>query len=262
MSLDLILQLYVLSVGLVVGSFLNVVIHRLPREESTVLPRSRCPHCNALIRAWHNIPVLSFLWLRGRCRSCAAPISWRYPAVELVTGLLFLTSYLRFGLTVDGVVAAAFCAAMVALATIDLEHFILPDAITLPGILLGLLVQHWLSWSTLPGAMIGVLLGAGLPLAIAGLWYWYRGVEGMGMGDVKMLAMVGAFLGWKGVLTTLFLGSLGGSLVGVALMLKRKLDMQSRLPFGFYLALGALLSLFWGEDLIRAYLGSLTWSGL
>lgn len=261
MSLDLFLDIYVLLIGLVVGSFLNVVIHRLPRQQSTVLPRSRCPSCDGLIHAWDNVPLFSFLWLRGRCRHCSASISWRYPLVEAITALLFLACYLRFGATLEGVVGALFCASMVALAVIDLEHFILPDAITLPGIVLGLGVQHWISWTTLRGAFLGAALGAGLLLAIAGFWYWWRKVEGMGMGDVKMLAMVGAFLGWKGVLGTLFLASLGGSLVGLALMLRGKLDMQSKLPFGFYLALGSLLFLFWGEQLTLAYMGSWSWSG-
>ena len=250
------MELYVVLAGLVVGSYLNVVIHRLPRSQSTVLPRSRCPGCGTLIRPWDNIPLLSYLVLRGRCRSCRTPISWRYPAVEAANALCYFGCYVRFGATVEGLIAAAFCSSMIVLATIDVEHYILPDVITLPGIVVGLLLQRWLPWSTFLEAVVGVLVGGGILLLVAQVWYWLRKVDAMGMGDVKMLAMVGAFLGWQGVVMTLFLGSLAGSVVGVGLMVSGKLGMQSKLPFGFFLALGALLTLLTGRELLAAYLAA------
>lgn len=249
------LHAYVAAVGLIVGSYLNVVIYRLPRRLSTTLPRSRCPRCRAPIRPLDNIPVLSFLLLGGRCRHCGLAIPWRYPAIELLTAVCFVASLERFGPTAEAIGAAGFCSLMIVLGMIDLEHFILPDVITLPGIVLGLAVQPWLGWASLRDAAIGAGLGALVLYAVAWGWYWWKGVWGMGLGDVKMLAMVGAFLGWKGVVVTLFLSSLAGSLVGVALIATGRLQMQSRLPFGVFLALAAVAALFAGQALIDLYLG-------
>lgn len=263
-------QLAAAAAGLVIGSYLNVVIHRLPRRISTVLPRSRCPRCRALIRAWENIPVLSFLLLRGRCRRCGGVISWRYPLVEAATAVCFAASAASF--TPAGVpagapaaaslIAAAFCAAMIVLAMIDLEHYILPDVITLPGIAVGLALQPWIPWATFGEALAGAALGAAVLYAVGWLWYRFRGAWGMGLGDVKMLAMIGAFLGWKGVVATLFLGSASGSLVGALAMVTGRMHLRSKLPFGFFLALGAIFTLFVGRGLLDAYLrlvGPLWW---
>lgn len=249
--------LYAGLVGLLVGSYLNVVVHRLPRQLSTVLPRSRCPHCGAPIRPRDNLPVVSWLLLRGRCRDCRAPISARYPMIELLTGALFAGSVARFGVTWSALVAAAFCASLVALAAIDVEHFILPDRITLPGILVGLAAQPWIAWGSLSGAVQGALAGAGVLLVMAGLWELLRGVEGMGLGDVKMLAMVGALLGVHGVAVTLVFASLAGSIVGITLLARGSIELQGKLPFGLFLALGAAVALFAGEPLARAYLALL-----
>lgn len=260
MSPETFFPIIVCAAGLVIGSYLNVVIHRLPRRISTVLPSSRCPRCRALIPPWANIPVLSYLLLRGRCRSCGGAISWRYPLVETVTAICFLASYRSFGAAwVAVALAAAFCAAMIVLAMIDLEHYILPDVITLPGIVIGLLLQRWIPWATLGEALVGAALGAGMLYAVGWLWYRFRGVSGMGLGDVKMLAMVGAFLGWKGVVATLFLGSLSGSLVGGTAMITGRMHLQSKLPFGFFLSLGAILTLFVGRDLLDTYLRVWGW---
>ncbi len=248
-ALGYFLLAYVGFAGLVIGSYLNVVIHRLPRRHSTVLPRSRCPHCNAVIRARDNIPVFSFLLLGGKCRSCSAAISWRYPAVELLTGTLFVLVLLRFGLSLEAAVAAAFCAAMVALALIDAEHFLLPDAITLPGIAIGLALQFWLPWSSLREALLGAFVVAGALLALTLIWRAVRGVDGVGLGDVKMLSMVGAFFGWQATIVTLLLGALMGSSFGLAMMLRGRLRLESKLPFGLFLALAAVLVLFWGLPL-------------
>ena len=258
-----IFETYFVLVGLIVGSYLNVLIYRLPRQVSTVLPRSRCPRCQAPIRAYDNIPVLSYLILRGRCRHCGMRISWRYPAVEALTGGCFLLSLHRTPNLREALVAAAFCSAMIVLALIDLEHFLLPDVITKGGMVLGLALQgvlylagpaYALSWCSPRDGLIGAVFGAGLLYGLSWAWLLWKGVEGMGLGDVKMLGMIGAFLGWQGVITTLFLATLGGSLVGGLLMLRGRLGLQSKLPFGVFLAIAAVLSLFFGPSLQRAYL--------
>ena len=244
-------------VGLIVGSYLNVVIHRLPQQQSTVLPRSRCPSCGAAIRARDNLPVVSFVLLGGRCRDCHAPISIRYPLIELLTAALFAGSVLRFGVTPSAAGGALFCAALVALAAIDIDHFLLPDRITLPGLVVGLAAQPFLAWGSLAGAVQGALFGAGILLVMAGLWEVLRGIEGMGLGDVKMLAMIGAFLGVHGVVVTLLCASLAGSVVGLTLLARGAIELQGRLPFGLFLALGGAVALFAGEPLVRSYLALL-----
>lgn len=246
---------YAALVGLIVGSYLNVVIHRLPSQQSTVTPRSRCPRCGAAIRARDNLPVVSWLLLRGRCRDCGEPISFRYPLVEAATALLFAGAVLRFGPTATAAIAALFCALLVALAGIDVEQFLLPDRITLPGIAVGLAVQPFVAWGSPVSAIQGALAGAGILLAISGLWKLWKNVDGMGLGDVKMLAMVGAFLGLSGVLVTLVAATFAGSIVGVALLARGSIGLQGRLPFGFFLGLGGLIALFAGEPVSRYYLG-------
>ena len=257
MQLQLLVALYVAIFGMIVGSYLNVVIFRLPLGLSTVRPRSRCPGCGTLIQARDNVPVLSFLLLRGRCRTCGTRISWRYPLVEAVTGALFLACLLRFGLTPQALVAVVFSCLMLVLALIDYDHMILPDRITLPGTALGIATQLAAPLVGLVPAVIGALLGAGILLAVWGLWWVVRREEGMGLGDVKMLALVGAFLGWPGVLVTLFFGALAGSVVGLALMRWGSLDMRSKLPFGVFLSLGGLVALFFGDPLVSWYAGLL-----
>jgi leader peptidase (prepilin peptidase)/N-methyltransferase len=260
-QLEILLGIYAALLGLIVGSYLNVVIYRVPLGISTVLPRSRCPQCGAAIRAVDNVPVLSFLLLRGRCRQCGAHISWRYPAVEAATAALFLACFLRFGISLEAPVAALFTALLLALAMIDYDHMILPDVLTYPGIALGILLQPLVPWARLwdgpwgamAGAALGALLGSGLLLAVWIAWYLWRHEEGMGLGDVKMLAFIGAFLGWKGVLVSLFAAALLGSVVGLTLMAFRGLDLKAKLPFGVFLALGGLIALFAGEPLVRAY---------
>lgn len=251
------IALYLALVGLVVGSYLNVVIHRLPLGLSTVTPRSRCPSCGQPVRARDNVPVVSYLLLRGRCRHCGLAISPRYPLIEAFTALLFVASYRTFGLSIDLLAALIFCAAMVALAAIDAEHFLLPDKITLPGVAVGLLLSPWVSWSGWLSALIGAAVGGGLLLALAHAWLRLRGEEGMGLGDVKMLAMMGAFLGWKGMLVALFSASLSGSIVGVVLLAVGRGGLKTRLPFGSFLAAGGLIALFVGPQLIRYYQGLL-----
>lgn len=240
-------------VGLCVGSFLNVVAWRLPRGESIVRPRSRCPHCSARIAARDNVPLVSFAVLRGRCRACGERIAWRYPAVEAASGLLWLASWLVFGPTFDGLVAAVFCSLMLVLAIIDATHFLLPDPLTWGGIGLGLAGSFVVGWTTPRDAVSGAAVGAGALLLLIGLWYLLRRVRGMGLGDVKMLAAVGAFLGVGGTLLTLFLASLIGAVTGLLFLVRGRLGWSSRLPFGVFLATGAVVSLFFGARLIAAY---------
>jgi leader peptidase (prepilin peptidase)/N-methyltransferase len=260
-SLQLLLGLYATVLGLIVGSYLNVVIYRLPLGISTVLPRSRCPGCGAAIRVRDNVPVISFLLLRGRCRACGASISWRYPLIEGATALLFLGCFLRFGASFEALAGALFCALMVALALIDLDHMILPDVLTWPAVAAGILLQPVLSWArlgpgpwrALAGGVLGAAVGAGILLAVWAGWYLLRREEGMGLGDVKMLAAIGAFLGWQGVLMSLFFAALSGAAVGLGLMAWRGGDLKSKLPFGTFLALGGLIALFAGERIVEAY---------
>lgn len=242
-------------VGLVVGSYLNVVAHRLPLGRSTVTPRSRCPNCGAAIRARDNLPVLSWLLLGGRCRDCRTPISPRYPLVEAATSALFAGAVARFGFTPKALVAALLVALLVVLAAIDLDHYWLPDKITLPGLAAGLLSQFALAGGDLARGVAGALVGAGILLLLAGAWELARGVEGMGLGDVKMLAMIGAFLGIAGTLVTLIVGTLAGSIAGLALVARGRGGLDAKLPFGLFLAGGGLVALFFGEPIARAYLG-------
>jgi leader peptidase (prepilin peptidase)/N-methyltransferase len=242
-------------VGLVVGSYLNVLVHRLPLGRSTVRPRSRCPACGAAIRARDNLPIVSWLLLGGRCRDCGAGISPRYPLIEAATGVLFAACVLRFGFTREAIAAAVLAALLVALAAIDFDHFLLPDKLTLPGIGLGLAAQWLVPSGSLIAGVRGALIGAGLLLAIAGAWELLRGVEGMGLGDVKMLAMIGAFLGAGGVVVTLVFGTFAGSAIGLALVVRRGGDLRAQLPFGVFLSAGGLVALFAGDALVGSYLG-------
>jgi leader peptidase (prepilin peptidase)/N-methyltransferase len=238
--------------GLVLGSFLNVVIYRLPREESLWRPGSRCPSCGAAIRWFDNVPVLSFLLLGGRCRACGAPISLRYPLMELASGALAVAVAARFGVTVAGGEALVFALLLLPLAIIDLDHHLLPDVMTLPGIVLGL-VGALLGGLAAPlDAAIGAAAGAAVPYAVLVAYRRVRGVEGMGLGDVKLLAMIGAFLGWRGMLLSLALGSTAGALVGIGLIAAGRGRRDTELPFGTFLAAAALAVVFVREPLLRA----------
>ncbi|MEO6212121.1 MAG: A24 family peptidase [Vicinamibacterales bacterium] len=246
----------VTAVGLAVGSFLNVVIHRLPRQESLVSPGSRCPACGTSLRWFDNVPVLSYAALGGRCRGCRSRISIRYPIVELITAAVFIWHYSAFGWTPLLAVRLVFAASLVALFAIDLEHHLLPDAITLPGIVAGVAASLFLP-PGLVDALIGAIVGGGVLWLIGEAYFRYSGVEGMGGGDVKMLAMIGAFLGWKLVLITLMLSSVAGSVLGLALIVTRRGGMKNALPFGTFLALGALAGSLYGDRIAAWYAGRL-----
>jgi leader peptidase (prepilin peptidase)/N-methyltransferase len=241
--------------GAVVGSFLNVCICRIPDGKSIVSPPSACPRCGQGIR-WHdNVPILSFFLLRRRCRTCGEPISWRYPLVEALNGLLFLLLFLRFGLTPLLPVMLVLCAALVVITFIDIDHQIIPDRISLPGIPLGFLAALFIGQPTWLSSLMGILAGGGSLLLIATLYEKFSGKEAMGGGDVKLLAMLGAFLGWQSVPFIIFVGSLGGSLVGVPAMLLQKKGGDLRIPFGPFLAFGALLYILAGDEIIQWYFG-------
>jgi len=239
--------------GSIVGSFLNVCMYRLPKGESIVLPGSHCPACRMAIRPWDNIPLLSFILLRGRCRDCGHPISWRYPLVEAMTAILFATTVSRYGVTPRSVTLLVFLSALVAIAFIDLDHQIIPNVITLPGIPLGLLAGLALGEPPLLDRAIGTLAGAGFLYLVLFYGSAVYGQEAMGEGDLNLIALVGAFLGWKGVLITILVGCLSGSVVGVALIGLRRLRRREHMPFGPFLAFGATMALFWGERLIDLY---------
>jgi leader peptidase (prepilin peptidase) / N-methyltransferase len=253
-------QLFEVSVvgvfGLLIGSFLNAVIHRVPRKQSIVSPGSQCPACGYALRWYDNIPVVSYVMLGARCRKCRQPISIRYPIVELITAAVFVAHYFVFGWTLLLAVRLLFAASLVALFAIDLEHKLLPDVITLPGIVIGILASVFLP----PGVMeslIGMLIGGGVLWLIGEAYFRYSGEEGMGGGDVKMLAMIGAFLGWKLVLVTLVLSSVLGSVLGLTIIAIKRGNMKYALPFGTFLALGALAASLVGEQIVTWYAAQL-----
>ncbi len=238
--------------GLVFGSFLNVVVYRLPRRMSLVRPRSHCPACGAQVRWFDNVPLLSYVLLLGRCRACRARISVRYPVVELAGGALAAAVAARFGLTLAGAEAMLLVMLLLPLAFIDLEHHLLPDVLTLPGIALGLAASGAGGLVGLAEALVGIAVGAGLPYAVIVIYRRLRGAEGMGLGDVKLLAMVGAFLGWRGMLLTLGLGATAGAAVGLTLIASGRGRRDTELPFGTFLAGAAVIVLFAGSALARA----------
>ena len=253
MAPHLYLSIIAFIFGAVVGSFLNVCIYRMPRDESVVSPPSHCPHCAHRIRWYDNIPLVSYLALRGKCRGCGARISLQYPLVELINGLLTLALFLRFGPSLTFLVLFLFCSALVVVTFIDIEHQIIPDEISLSGIVLGFACSFFLPWQNWLNSLAGILLGGGSLLLVAWGYHRLTGKEGMGGGDIKLLAMMGAFLGWKAVPFIIFAGSLVGSVVGISMMLFQKKDSKLAIPFGPYLAFGALLYIFYGRGIIQWY---------
>ncbi len=239
--------------GAIIGSFLNVCIYRLPDGESVVFPASHCRACSRVLSWYENVPLLSFLFQRGRCRTCGARFSSRYFWVELLTAFLAIALVYRFGLSVTTAGYFVFIAALVTITFIDLDHQIIPDVISLPGVVVGLLFSLVTPYVTFANALIGAAVGAGILLAVALGYKALTGREGMGGGDIKLLAMIGAFLGWRSVPFTLFAASCVGSIVGVATMVQRRADGQLALPFGPFLAFGAVCYLFFGEAVINWY---------
>ena len=238
--------------GLIIGSFLNVCIHRLPLGESLVWPASRCPRCKTPLKPYDNIPVIGYLLLRGRCRSCGNPIAVKYPIVELLTMAVFVAAYVLYppALMVQRIV---FGCAMIVLFFVDLEHHRLPNEITLPGIVIGFACSFFMppGWIS---SLIGILAGGGFLWLVGWLWFLIRHEEGMGFGDVKMIAMIGAFLGWQLMAATLFVSTILGSLIGVGLIAAKRGNLKTALPFGCFLAISAILASVGGNHAVRWYL--------
>ena len=239
--------------GAIVGSFLNVCICRIPKGESIIFPGSHCPHCQRPIPFYDNIPLVSYLLLRAKCRYCQGPISLQYPLVEGVTALSSFLLFTRFGISWSYLFYFSFIASLIVITVIDLFHQIIPDVISLPGIGVGLIASLILPQLTFLNSLIGVLLGGGSLWAVALLYQWLRKGEGMGGGDVKLLAMIGAFLGWKFVFLTIFISSLIGSICGIIDMIAKGKDFRHMIPFGPYLCLGAVISLFYGAKISTWY---------
>ena len=263
---------YILSFifGSIIGSFLNVCIYRLPREESIAYPGSHCTSCDQSISFYNNIPILSYLFLNGKCSKCESKISPRYPIVEILTGLLFVTTVWSFGLTTQTFFYLIFLSSIVTITFIDLEHMIIPNFITYPGIIVGILYNalrtdwgnsselinkfsfgiqdFFLLLNELPilNSLFGVILGGGILLVIAYAYEIIKKRQGMGMGDVKLLAMIGAFFGWEGVLFVIFLGSILGSVIGISIIIAKRGDLKYALPFGPFLSIAAVIYIFTG----------------
>jgi leader peptidase (prepilin peptidase)/N-methyltransferase len=278
-QLDWLLPLCLLSLGLVVGSFFNVVIYRLPlmmesrwrrdccelleqeqEKEAAALtlatPNSHCPHCGTAIKPWQNIPVLSYLFLRGKCAACGVGISLRYPAVELATGLLTLSLASAFPISAALLGAIAFTWALIVLTMIDVDHKLLPDNITLPLLWLGLVFNLAGTYVSLEDAVLGAMLGYLLLWSVYWLFKLVTGKEGMGYGDFKLLAALGAWLGWQALPLIILLSSLVGAVCGIMLMIAKRRGREVPIPFGPYLAAAGWISLMWGEEITSRYLGA------
>ena len=240
-------------VGAAVGSFLNVCIWRLPQGTSIVRPSSHCPKCLHPIRFYDNIPVISYLLLRRKCRDCAERISFRYPAVEIITAAMALLIIWKFGFTAQALFAFLFTCALIVITFVDLDHQIIPDIITLPGIPLFFLISIFVMGLPLKDALLGLLIGGGCLYAVALAYELIAKREGMGGGDIKLLAMIGAFLGWRSLLFVLLTSSLLGAIVGIALMIAKGRDMKYAVPFGPFLSVAAVAYLLIGEYAIRLF---------
>lgn len=273
--------IFIFVLGACIGSFLNVVIYRVPAEVS-ILGASKCPNCDTGIKPWHNVPIFGWLMLGGKCSSCKSGISWRYPAIELLTAALFCLVYWQIGFTPYLAVALAFTATMTALIFIDADHMILPNVITYPMFVIALVVRiafplvfagfvfadmtygpvswlsDWPAWATsLAGALLGALIGGGSLWAVGAIWKALRGVDAMGLGDVKLLLGIGALFGWRLTLLTIFLGALTGALAGIGVIAKQKdKDLQAQIPFGIFLGIGSIISMLFGERMITWYLST------
>lgn len=247
----MILNIFAFIFGAAIGSFLNVCIFRIPAKASIIKPASQCPQCHHPIRFYDNIPMISFLLLRAKCRDCGAKISWRYPMVELLTGLFALLLFVKFGLTLNFLVYFIFTAVLIVITFIDLDHQIIPDVLSLPGIPLFFLAAVFVVKLPWMEALIGLLIGGGVLFSIAFIYQLMTKREGMGGGDIKLLAMIGGFLGWKSLIFVLLFSSFAGALVGGAAMMIKKQDMKYAVPFGPFLSAAAVAYIFFGDAFMR-----------
>jgi len=248
---------FIFAFGLCVGSFINVCIYRLPSNQSIVYPRSFCPRCEVPIRFYDNIPVLSYILLLGRCRHCKARIPFRYVLVEIAGGAFAVLTYLKFGLSVEALLYYLFIAALLVITYIDIDHRIIPDVISIPGIPAGFAASFFLPALSYRDSLMGIFIGGGTLYGIAWAYHALTRKEGMGGGDIKLLAMIGAFIGWKGVLFTVFVSSAVGTVCGMAVMLHQRGGMKLAIPFGPFLSIGAIAYVYFGPDLISWYFGML-----
>jgi leader peptidase (prepilin peptidase) / N-methyltransferase len=254
MSTETLVLVSLVLLGLAVGSFLNVCIHRLPSHSSVVTPGSRCPSCGYVLRWADNVPVVSYVVLGGRCRECKARISVRYPIVELLTMGIFVLNFYVFGPDWILIPRIVFSCMLIVLFAVDLEHHLLPNAMTFPGIAVGFLFSLFVSPGPVASAL-GILVGGGSLWLIGEAYYRYAGHEGMGGGDVKMLAMIGAFLGWKLVIVTLVFSSIAGAIAGLVVIASRRGDLRYALPYGTFLALAAQIASLYGDRIVAWYIG-------
>ena len=257
MDFGLLIALYSLLVGLALGSFMNVCIYRIPLEKSIIRPSSSCPNCGKKIRFYDNIPLISYLLLLGRCRHCHHPISWRYPAVEAITGLLSLALFIRYGLSLQYLLFLLFAATLVTISFIDLDHQIIPDVLSIPGIVAGLaaaFIPGNVSWFD---SIIGIIGGGGTLFLVGLIYEKLTGKQGMGGGDVKLLAMIGAWMGWRSLPFVLLVSSLTGAIIGSIFLLAAGKGYRVKIPFGPFLSLGALFYIFFGPQLTNWYISLL-----
>ena len=253
--LTYLIELMIFIFGICLGSFLNVCICRLPGSNSIINPaRSICPNCKNFIKFYDNIPILSYLWLKGRCRHCGFSIAFRYLLVELLGGFFALCTYFKFGITIEAFVYYALILSLIVITFIDIDHQIIPDVITLPGIPIFFFASFALAAITYKDSLLGILVGGGSLLLIAETYNRLTKKEGMGGGDIKLLAMIGAALGWEGVLFTIFMGSAIGTLIGITLMLRTHKGLKLAIPFGPFLSMGAISYIFFGSSIINWYL--------
>jgi len=239
--------------GLCIGSFLNVCIFRLPISKSIVYPPSSCPGCGYMIKIYDNIPILSYMFLLGRCRQCKTHISIRYPLIELLSGFFAVCTFIKFGLNLEGFVYYVFIATLLVITFIDIDHKIIPNVISLPGIPIFFIAAFAVSSVTLKDSLLGILIGGGSLYAVAWTYCLITGKEGMGGGDIKLLAMMGGLIGWKGVLFTIFIGSAVGTVAGLIVMLYTRMNMKLAVPFGPFLSIGAITYIFFGSEIIFWY---------
>jgi len=246
-------DILIFILGLIVGSFSNVCIYRIPRNESVIYPASHCPKCHSPIKPVDNIPLLSYILLKGRCRNCGGKISIQYPVVEFLTGIIYVLIFLIYGLSIQTLIYIILSSALIIIAFIDLNEQIVPDVISLPGIGAGLILSFFVPYISFINSALGVVVGGGIILVIglAGSVIFKK--EAMGGGDVKLAAMIGAFLGWKYTIISLFLGFFLGALAGIFLILSKIKSREDMVPFGPFIALGSIIILLWGEKIITWY---------
>ena len=241
--------------GLIAGSFSNVCIYRIPRNESIIYPGSHCPKCSTTLRPKDNIPLLSYIILKGRCRNCGSRISIQYPVVELLTGLIYIFIFLIYGLTLQSLIYIILSSALIIIAFIDLNKQVIPEVISLPGMVIGLILSFFVPYISFINSALGIVIGGGIILVIrlAGSLIFKK--ESMGIGDIELAAMIGAFLGWRYIIISLFLGFFLGAVAGIFLILSKIKSREDMIPFGPFIVLGSLITLLWGEKILSWYVG-------